>query len=169
MHLHCRYTECVDTESKREREDLLDELLDMQKQMETALVAEIVEPMLSMKLTTQQLKVLAVLTTSKDGATARELANTLLVSLATMSGIVDRLEVHDMVERRPDAKDLRVRRVLPSALGRETMQNLVAARPQLTRRPLEQLELDDLRALSRGLTALMSVMNDAHEETADES
>ncbi|WP_342384291.1 MarR family transcriptional regulator [Agrococcus sp. KRD186] len=61
------------------------------------------------------------------------------VSLATMSDIVDRLEAHEMVRREPDRSDHRVRRVGATAVGRDTVQRLLAARPHLSRPPLERL------------------------------
>lgn len=137
---------------------LLDELLRMQAVMETTVVPEIVEPLLSLRLTMQQLKVLGILMTDPDGSTVQGLSKTLGVSLATMSGIVERLTGHDMATRVEDPNDHRVRRVLPTARGREVMQELLAARPQLSRPPLERLDIEDLRALTRGVGALLRVM-----------
>ena len=123
----------------------------------------LVDPVLSIPLTMQQLKVVFILTTDPDGSTIQALSKTLGVSLATMSGIVDRLESQQMVHRVDDLVDHRVRRVLATAKGREVVQELLAARPQLSRQPLEQLDLDDLRALSQGLSALLRVMRSAPE------
>lgn len=152
-------------ESERERESLLNELLRMQTEMETVFVPEVIEPMLSIRLTMQQLKVLAILMTAADGATMQELAKTMGVSLATMSGIVDRLESQSMVERAFDQSDHRVRRVIPTQAGRNTMRELFAARPHLSRPPLERLPLEDLRALTRGLGALIATVQ---QMSADE-
>lgn len=137
--------------------------------METTFVPEILEPMLSIRLTMQQVKVLAILTTATDGAAIQELAKTIGVSLATMSGIVDRLESQGMVERATDPVDHRVRRVIPTRTERDTMRQLFASRPQLSRPPLERLALDDLRALNQGLAALIAAVRElgADETEAD--
>lgn len=153
----------MDDDEHAERESLLGELLALQNEIETSFVPEIIEPMLSLRLTMQQLKVLTLLMTEPDGSTIQALAKTVGVSLATMSGIVDRLESQDMIERMPDPHDQRVRRVVATSTGRETVQRLLAARPELGRAPLNRLALDDLRALTQGIRALMRAMqgNDA--------
>lgn len=71
-----------------------------------------------------------------------------------MSGIVDRLEGQAMVERSLDPNDQRVRRATASPLGRQTVQRLMAARPELSSTPLARLAIDDLRALTQGVRAL---------------
>lgn len=153
-----RYAQCVNTDRQAEREALLDELLALQNDIETSFIPEILEPMLTLRLTMQQLKVLTILMTEPDGSTIQLLAKTVGVSLATMSGIVDRLESQEMIERMLDAHDQRVRRVVATRTGRETVQHLLAARPELSRAPLDRLALDDLRALAQGIRALMRVM-----------
>lgn len=148
----------MDTEEQAERETLLAELLSLQNDIETSFVPQIIEPMLTLRLTMQQLKVLTILMTEPEGSTIQSLAKTVGVSLATMSGIVDRLESQEMIDRMLDAHDLRVRRVVATDAGRETVQRLLAARPELSRAPLNLLELDDLRALTQGIRALMQAM-----------
>lgn len=132
----------------------------MQAEMETIIVPELIEPMLSIRLTMQQVKVLAIVMTAAGGDTVQSLAKTVGVSLATMSGIVDRLEAQGMIERMPDPSDNRVRRVVPTESGRHTMSQLLSARPQLSRPPLQRLALEDLRALTRGISALLAVVRD---------
>lgn len=143
-----------------EREALLAELISIQNELETSFVPEILEPMLSLRLTMQQLKVLAILMTHAEGSTIQALAKTVGVSLATMSGIVDRLESQAMIERTVDPRDQRVRRVTATPAGRETVQRLLAARPELSRSPLNRLAIDDLRALAQGIRALLRATQD---------
>ncbi len=150
----------MDIDEHAEREALLGELLKLQDDLESSFVPEIIEPMLTLSLTMQQLKVLAILMTEPDGSTVQTLAKTVGVSLATMSGIVDRLESQGMIERTLDPHDQRVRRVTATPTGRETVQRLLAGRPELSRTPLNRLALDDLRALTQGLRALLNVMRD---------
>ena len=146
---------------------LLDELLRMQAIMETTVVPELVEPLLSIRLTMQQLKVLVVLLSEPEGSTVQGLSKTLGVSLATMSGIVDRLTGQGMALRIDDPSDHRVRRLHATPKGREVMHELLAARPQLSRPPLERLELEDLRALTRGVGALLRAMQNEPGADAD--
>lgn len=151
----------MDTDERREREALLTELLGMQEDLETSLAPEIIESVLALRLTMQQLKVLTLLVTEPEGSTIQGLARTAGVSLATMSGIVDRLESQDMVERTIDPRDHRVRRVTATATGRETVRRLLVGRPELSRTPLNRLALDDLRALTQGIRALLRSLNDS--------
>ncbi|QTX05963.1 MarR family winged helix-turn-helix transcriptional regulator [Agromyces archimandritae] len=152
----------MDTGNERaERDALLERLLGLEAEMETSIVPDLIEPFLQIRLTTQQLKVLVILVTMQpDGTTVQALARDLEVSLATMSGIVDRLATQEMVERVEDPRDHRVRRVLITDGGRAIVQQLLSTRPQMDRAPLERLALDDLRALAQGLGALLAVMKE---------
>ncbi|WP_286299706.1 MarR family winged helix-turn-helix transcriptional regulator [Microbacterium suwonense] len=130
---------------------------------------EHIEPMLSLRLTMQQLKVLMILVAHPDGSTMQAVSKTVGVSLATMSGIVDRLEAQHMVERSLDPNDQRVRRVTATPLGLQTVQRLMAARPELSSSPLGLLAIDDLRALTQGVRALLrAVQSAANVPTTDE-
>ena len=93
------------------------------------------------------------------------LAKTVGVSLATMSGIVDRLETQGMAERSLDPNDQRVRRASASELGRQTVQRLMAARPELSSTPLGLLAIDDLRALAQGIRALVRAVESSQNTT----
>ncbi|MFV0434643.1 MAG: MarR family winged helix-turn-helix transcriptional regulator [Leucobacter sp.] len=148
----------MNTHEEAERKALLDELIGLQADLEASFVPDIMEPVLSLRLTMQQLKVLTILVTEPGGSTIQALAKTVGVSLATMSGIVDRLESQDMVERTLDPQDQRVRRVTTSPLGLQTVQRLVAARPELSKTPLGLLDIEDLRALTQGIRALLRVV-----------
>ena len=149
------YADGVDTDDRMEREALLTELLAMQGHLEASLTPEIIESVLTLRLTMQQLKVLTLLVTEPEGSTIQVLARTAGVSLATMSGIVDRLESQDVAQRTADPRDQRVRRVTATASGRETVRQLLVVRPQFSRSPLDRLDLDDLRALAQGVRALL--------------
>jgi DNA-binding MarR family transcriptional regulator len=147
-----------------ERGALLDRIAAMQDALDTTALPSMLEPLMSMELTIQQLKVLIILVSSDEGGTGQGLSRALGISLASVSGIIDRLEGHGMVERVEDERDHRVRRVLVTPLGRKTVRRLVSAQSQLSRDPLEKLELDDLRALERGMRAVLRVMGVPLEE-----
>ena len=141
-----------------ERSALLDRIAAMQDALDTTALPSMLEPLMSMELTMQQLKVLLLLVSSDEGGTGQGLARALGISLASVSGLIDRLEGHGMVERVEDERDHRVRRVLVTPLGRKTVHRLVSAQSQLSRDPLEKLELGDLRALEQGMRAVLRVM-----------
>lgn len=147
------------TDDAGERAELTREISAIQEVFETSALPAMLDPLLSMELTIQQLKVMMILVTSEEAGTGQSLARALGVSLATMSGVLDRLAAHGMIERVEDERDHRVRRVLATPLGRRTVHSLVSTQPQFDRDPLEQLALDDLRALAQGLRAVLRVLS----------
>lgn len=134
------------------------ELQQLRHDLEVSGVPRVIESMLSLRLTMQQVKVLSILVVEPASSSIRQLAEILGVSLATMSGIVERLETHEMVERVADPADQRVRRVVATALGRETVRKLVSSNDELEHAQLQRLALDDLAALVQGVRALAEVM-----------
>lgn len=122
--------------------------------METAVLPASVTPLLSLELTARQLKVLTVLVTSEGGATGSRLAAAFDVSLATMSGLLDRLIVRGVAERVDDPDDQRVRRIRATALGRAVVRGLVARRPEFDDEILAALTDEELAGLERGMSAI---------------
>lgn len=144
-----------------EREALVRQLIDAQHVWETTVTPRMIAELLTFPLTIQQLKVLAILVTDAAGNTVQGLATTLGVSLATMSGILDRLGKQGMLTRTEDPDDHRVRRVEATPQGRETVQRLLTTKPEMDCMPLDRMALDDLRALSQGVQAMLRAMPDA--------
>ena len=143
-----------------ERDALMGDLLRAQRVWETTVTPPMIEQLLTFPLTIQQLKVLAILVTDTRANTVQGLATTIGVSLATMSGIIDRLGNQGMVTRTEDPNDHRVRRVEATPQGRETVQRLFTTAPEKNCWPLERMDLEDLRALSQGIQAMLRVMSD---------
>ncbi len=148
------------TQEVTERAALGEQLLHAQQVMETTLLPQLTRELLTIPLTIQQLKVLAIMGTESEGNTMQGLATALGVSLATVSGIIDRLAKHDMVTRESDPQDQRVRRVVVTDLGKRTVRGLLAAQPQLEPRIISALNLDDLRALTQGVQALVIALQE---------
>lgn len=141
-----------------QRARLLAELGQLRHDMEFSGIPQVIESMLSLRLTMQQVKVLSIVVVEPTSSSIRQLAEILDVSLATMSGIVERLEAQDMVERVADPDDQRVRRVVATTLGRETVRRLMSSHRELEQTHLERLELDDLAALVQGIRAMAKAM-----------
>jgi DNA-binding MarR family transcriptional regulator len=118
------------------------------------------EPLLSTPLTMQQLKVLTLIAAERDRATGHDLAETLNVSVATMSGLIDRLVDHGMVQRNDDPHDRRIRRLSVTAAGTSTLRNLISSGNSMPPQVLERVSDDDLRALVQGLVALDRAMEE---------
>ncbi|WAP50475.1 MarR family transcriptional regulator [Arthrobacter sp. ATA002] len=139
---------------QRERARVLKKLKALSDSYQASTLPLLLDSLLTTDLTIQQLKVLAVLATTEDGATGRGLADSFGVSLASMSGLIDRLVAQGAAARNRDGKDGRVRRVHATPLGRTLVRRLVADPPELSSALLARLPLEDLQALERGLTAV---------------
>ncbi|MFK4834147.1 MarR family winged helix-turn-helix transcriptional regulator [Microbacterium sp. ZW T2_14] len=123
-------------------------------------IPRMLEPLQSGSLSLQQLKVLSVVVTTEEGASIAQLAGSFGVTMASMSNLVDRLVAGGFAERAADARDLRIRRVHSTDLGRAVVQRMMGARPELGADVLSQLSLDELRALETGLGAVGRVLRD---------
>lgn len=141
-------------DEQQERDKILRSLESLADSYQATTLPVLLDSLLTTELTIQQLKVLAVLATTEDGATGRGLADSFGVSLASMSGLIDRLVAQGAATRSQDERDGRVRRVRATPLGRALVRRLVADRPELNAELLRRLPLADLRALNQGLRAV---------------
>jgi DNA-binding MarR family transcriptional regulator len=71
-----------------------------------------------------------------------------------MSKLVERLVDQGLVERLTDAVDQRVRRLIPTPLGRDVIGKIMAARPEMGADILDGLTIDELESLAVGLRAI---------------
>lgn len=147
-----------------DRAALLRRLVEVQSSFDRRAVTTLAEPLLSTPLTMQQLKVLTLIAADRGHASGHELAQTLDVSLATMSGLVDRLVEHGMVQRGDDPTDRRIRRLSVTDLGSATLRSLVSGNNAMPTAVLDRLADDDLRALVQGLVALDRVLEELSKE-----
>ena len=143
-----------------DRAALLRQLDELHASFDRRAVSTWAEPLLSTPLTMQQLKVLTLIAAERDRATGHDLAEVLNVSVATMSGLVDRLVEHGMVARRDDPEDRRVRRLSVTAEGSATIRSLISRDHTMPPRVLERLTDAELLSLVQGLAALDRVMEE---------
>lgn len=147
-----------DAAESSERASLLEQLESVTTALETTALPVLLEPLFSTELTLRQMKVLAILVSTEDGATGRGLSATFGVSEAAVSGVLDRLVAQGVAERTADPHDSRVRRVRATALGRMVARRLVTARPEFNAEVLARLQLADLQALVQGMRAVSAEM-----------
>jgi DNA-binding MarR family transcriptional regulator len=133
------YNVCVESE----REALLRRVAEADQRMRGLLPYDRI---FSVNLTMQQLKVLILISRS-DHMTAQELTRHLGVTLATTSGIVDRLVAHDYVSRHEDPHDRRVRRIRMAPAGKTALDDIMDSGREAQRRLLARLDDDTLRML----------------------
>jgi len=94
----------------------------------------------------------------------RTLAESLDVSQASATGIVDRMEQRGLVERRREDEDRRVIRVAPTAAGRQLLAGIVAERTGHFATVLEALTDEELAALLVGSRALRRAREQLHAD-----
>ena len=146
-----------------DREELIGRLERIQGEFERRSLSAMAEPLISTPLTMQQLKVLALIAMDPDRAVGHNLAALLTVSVATMSGIIDRLVDHGMVQRAEDPQDRRVRRLTVTEEGSHTVRKLLSSAGTMPTPVLQRLAIDDLRALVQGISALDRAMRQSQE------
>lgn len=120
----------------------------------------------SLNLTMRQIKVLMVLDI-EESLSMHELADRLGVGLATTTGIVDRLAAQDLVARREDPADRRIRRIELSAGGHEVIDQIRYSGRERQRRVLRRLDVALLTAFDQVMEALGAAVEDELNERAD--
>ncbi len=149
-------------QGEHERRQIVHEIETLNGAMEEAVLAALLQHLTAMDLTIPQLRVLMVLLTTEEGSTGQDLAASFGVSMASMSGMLDRLAAQGVVTRSPDPHDNRVRRVHATPLGVSVVRRLAVARP-FRSDILMRLRIEDLRALEQGFRAVSEQVS--HLET----
>jgi DNA-binding MarR family transcriptional regulator len=135
------------------RQQLLDEVLEELNSHTPAGVMRHMRRWPSGPLSLVHLHVLVVLDT--DGPLPmRALAESLDVSQASATGIVDRMEQRGLVERHRDVEDRRVIRVALTGPGRQVIEGVEAERRERLARVLDELTDEELDGFLRGSRAL---------------
>jgi DNA-binding MarR family transcriptional regulator len=93
-----------------------------------------------------------------------KLAESLDVSVASMTGIVDRMEKRELVVRKRDDADRRVILVVPAAGGQEVFRELDARRRQGLTKILAKLDDQQLAGLLEGHRALRAARQSVARE-----
>jgi DNA-binding MarR family transcriptional regulator len=146
-----------------ERAQLLKQVLDLQAELSRLLRPA--REWLEVDLTMSQFKVLFLLYT--DGsASMGQLAGSLGVTLSTVTGIVDRLVEHGVVQREEHPQDRRLVLCRLTSQGFDTVEGLYEAGRNRFRALVEDLSPSDLRTVVDGLAVLQGA---AHRLVAAEA
>jgi len=153
-------------EGDDEREATIARIMGARRRMAHLFAFTRSDPLLTANLTMPQFRLLLVLAL-RGGAASHDLAESMGVSLATITGIVDRLAAQNLVTRREDPRDRRVRRVELTAAGRGLVDDIAAAGTASQRRLLDRLSLDDLAILERAFGLLADAAEAERAEARD--
>jgi DNA-binding MarR family transcriptional regulator len=148
-----------------ERDELVGRVIDAQWCLRRSFARSGTAPLLDLNLTMQQTKALVVLSLHDNALPGQALAKHLGVSLATLTGIVDRLVSQELVTRREDTEDRRVRLVELTEQGRSIVENVRDAGLEQMRRLLRRLDDETLTAMELVLRRLCDA---AAEEAAEQ-
>lgn len=119
---------------------------------------------LAVDLTMLQLKVLLIVFGSDGRATASRVARGLGISPPTVTGIVDRLCEHGLVQRREDATDRRLTRLGATEEGLRLVDRLYRSSRKRFGRLLHHLDINGLRTVRDALELLYDAA--AHEASS---
>ena len=108
---------------------------------------------LAIDVTMSQAKLLHVVATEPE-ASMSSLAGRLGVSLSTLSGVVDRLVEHGLLDRREDASDRRQVIIALTTEGRSVIERFRELGSRHFRSLLVLLDDDELNGLARGVSAM---------------
>jgi DNA-binding MarR family transcriptional regulator len=137
----------------REEDELVDRIIALQREVQYYFAHDRSEAIFSLHLTLPQIKMLFLLSL-RPNAAGQELSRTLGVSLATVTGTVDRLVAQGLVTRREDPHDRRVRRIDLSPAGRDIVDRMVTAGMERMRRILDRLPVEELRVVEQASVVL---------------
>jgi DNA-binding MarR family transcriptional regulator len=137
----------------RTRQDLVEALMDEMTPWDPRERMSAFRSWLSGSLSLIHLHVLTILELEGPLPMSR-LAEQLDVSVASATGIVDRMEQRRLIERRHDDADRRVVSVHPTRLGGEVFARLRRHRRDRLAKVLAQLSDDELTAFLTGLRAM---------------
>jgi DNA-binding MarR family transcriptional regulator len=139
---------------KTERAALLRRVMMAEQRMRALVAYDRTNPIFQVNLTMQQLKVLLLLS-RHDGMASQELTRHLGVSLATLSGIVDRLVAQGYVSRAEDPHDRRIRRIHLAPAGRAAMAEIMESGNRAQQRLLDRLDDETLGMLEVVLSRII--------------
>ena len=136
-----------------EKSEMIDRILGQVEGAFRELLPRAHQELLDLDLTTPQLKVVLLLYLN-GSARMSDLASSLGVSLATATGIIDRLVDRDIVERENSREDRRVVVCRLSKKGLELTDRLYTSGRERARQLLQGLDEDKLSKLDEALASL---------------
>jgi DNA-binding MarR family transcriptional regulator len=142
-----------DAQEARTRQELVEDLLDEMTPWNPQERMSAFRTFLSGSLSLINLHVLTILEVQGPLSMSR-LAEELDVSIASVTGIVSRMEQRRLVERRHDETDRRIVSVHPTRLGGEVFARLRRHRRDKIKKVLAQLSDEELAAFLTGLRAM---------------
>jgi DNA-binding MarR family transcriptional regulator len=137
-------------------ERVTDQVMDFLSRLKKSGEAHILGVARGLDLSFSQMRALFVLSDSHDELAVHELAELLGLSMATAGRAVQGLAKADMVTRREDDRDRRIKRVRLSEQGRRFVDGLMQAHREAVRECLESLSDHERDRLSQALAPILA-------------
>lgn len=150
-----------------DKTSLINQLIEIQLQLAQVLLPYAVDSWRHLDIPVAQLKSLFIIA-CKDGANFRTLASYLGTTPGNVTGIIDRLVEQNLVMRHPGMEDRRVTRLEVTEKGRELLANLIEVHNRYMVHILEHMSLENLQALSRGITGFTKAVLEHQKEFSEE-
>jgi len=138
---------------QRQQDTLIEQVLQLSDRVFQELLPAVPRELLELDLTMPQLKIVLLLLFN-ESLRMSELASGLGVSLATATGVVDRLVERGIIQRESHPGDRRVVLCQLSAEGRELVSGLWQSARERTRDLLRAVATEQLPLIARALDAL---------------
>jgi|APMI01.1.fsa_nt_gi DNA-binding MarR family transcriptional regulator len=131
--------------------------------LESRIRGAIAERLRGVDLSVPQCDVLTTLSES-EGVSQQDLAERLYVTKGNISGLVDRLAVAGLVERRDLPSDRRSHAIYLTPLGRKAAERGVAIQRNFVEETLGRMDMADLAAFEAHLVKARDLVRDASEK-----
>ena len=138
----------------KDKDQLIQDIVGLQEKANRLVLAHRVENWMKLDLTIDQLKSL-ILIYSQGKISFKDLAKALDISRSNITGLADRLIQNGLLTRNQDSADRRIQYLTLTDKGREIIANIQQEMHSQATRLLTTLDIEELAALEKGLTALI--------------
>jgi DNA-binding MarR family transcriptional regulator len=150
-----------------DKSQLVQEVVELQRQVGRIIGQHVPSIWIDSGLTLTQLRSL-FLVVNKGSTNFTKLAEALGVTPSNVTGIIDRLEEQGLVNRTQNPEDRREMTLQATDKGKSLVANLKETGINHMTQILSYLSLEELAALSRGLSAFIAAANSQGGEIKDE-
>ncbi len=147
---------------------LIDQIIDTQRAIDRSRRQYETDIWVTFPLTRAQIKSLFFIS-MQGGTCLVDLAHALGVTPTNVTGIVDRLMKQGLVSRGEDAHDRRMAIVKTTEEGEELVSNIRARNRDYWKKVLDNLNVDDLNSILRGVTLEAKAIEDYEREFPETS
>lgn len=149
-----------------EKEESIREILEMLKKLPQLISRPDLGEWCRLTVPMAQLKALFIIANNK-GVNSHTLAEHLAVTPGNVTGIVDRLAEQNLVFRKPDPQDRRIIWLEATSKGNELLGKLIEDHSKNIAKILDFMIVDDLKALTVGLSGLVKAFQDHISDLKD--